>query len=651
MGALLATGFGLLMLLTRLGQGFTNLSYDLPFTLRPHLAAGGAAIVYIDEESYQVLGQRYHQWDRSLHAELVRGLEQAGARLVVFDVYFADDTTNNTAANRQMAQAFRESGKVVLAAEHEESIQAGVSMKRTIPPASLFRDAAAAWGIARVWRDADFGVRQHYPGAAPYPSLAWKAAALAGADVTLDDSQTFRPRWLNYYGPPDTLPGISYHRVVRGEIPEGFVRDKVVFVGARPLAGYAGELKEEFRNPYTWSNHRFSAGVEIHALTFLNLIRRDWLVAVPSAGEIILIVLCGIALGFGFAALRPIPAIAAAVLLAVLTGMAACLLMWQFRLWFSWMIIAAVQIPVALAWTLGLDTFRLYIEKRLLQHSLSLHLAPARVKQLLKRADLRRPGGDEQMISILFSDIYHFATITARMPPDDLIRLLNRYFEASLAAIHRHHGTVIKLAGDGIFAIWNAPLPQTEHQKLACLAALDLRDQLIQFDIQQGSLPLRTRVGLHTGMACVGNIGSRTRIDYTAIGSSVNLASRLEGLNKHLGTDVLATRSIQKAVENIILSRPLGFFRLKGIDEVIEVYELRMKAPIAESPDEALAVFKQGLKHFHRREFRDAQSAFRRVLEIVPRDGPAAFYLDQAAELDRRPPPPDWMGEIQIHEK
>jgi adenylate cyclase len=571
---------------------------------------------------------------------------------VVFDVYFANLNPKDPEADQRLAQALRAHGRVVLAAEHVASFQASVPSKRTLPPAPLFAEAAAAWGIAHVRKDPDYSVRQNYPGAPPHRSLAWKAAELANVKLDPDQSDPTPDRWLNYYGPPDAIPGVSYYLALRAEnVPADFFRDKAVFVGARPLAGFAGEQKEEFRNPYTARTRRFSSGVEIHATAFLNLLRGDWLWRLPLWAEALALGVVGVLLGGGLARRRPLAAGLWALGAALAVTALALFLHWQCRVWWSWLTVLTVQIPTALGSSLAVDALRLYVEKRVLQHSLALHLPPARVRQVLRHPELRRPGGEEQTISILFSDIANFSTISSRMHPDDLFKLLNRYFDSSLGVIHRHHGTVVKLIGDGIFAIWNAPVPQPDHQRLACLAALELRQQMVRFDATTESFPLLTRLGLHTGRAYVGNVGSQTRFDYTAIGESVNLASRLEGLNRFLGTATLASRDLQRATEDVAVSRPVGHFRLKGLDEVVEVHELiGQKGEVNLSAD-LLARWRAGLRHFQRREFAAATDAFRQVLQWAPDDGPSRFYLDRLAAFAAEPPPQAWMGEIDLKEK
>jgi adenylate cyclase len=483
------------------------------------------------------------------------------------------------------------------------------------------------------------------------PSLAWAGAEVAHDPITADPAAARRKRWLNYYGPPLRLPKIPYHQALLQPVPEGFFRDKVVFVGAGATVGLPGEIKDEFAGPHTRWTGRLHSGVEIQATAYLNLARKDWLTRLPGGWELLLLVLTGTALGCGLAGLRPAWASLAAVLFLLGLGGVAVWLFVHARVWFSWTLIAVVQLPVAWGCSVVWNSIRLYGEKKALEQSLALHLSPARVRQILRRPELLRPGAEEQEISILFSDIANFTRLTSRMPSADLFRLLNDYYEVALSCIHETDGTVVNLIGDAIFAIWNAPFTQPDQQARAFQSALLLREKLVQFEANQRSLPLHTRVGLHTGLAHVGNLGSSKRFEYTAVGDSVNLASRLEGLNKQTGTDILATRDIQRLVENHVASRSLGFFRFKGFDRIIEVHELLGPAALAPSTEPWRKTFQDGMFHFQRKAFDPAEAAFRQTLALKPEDGPSLFYLDRLREVRLTPPPDEWAGEITLKEK
>ncbi|MEI9865403.1 MAG: adenylate/guanylate cyclase domain-containing protein [Limisphaerales bacterium] len=199
-----------------------------------------------------------------------------------------------------------------------------------------------------------------------------------------------------------------------------------------------------------------------------------------------------------------------------------------------------------------------------------------------------------------------------------------------------------------MFAFWNAPDPQDDHQLRACEAALQFRDQPPQYMNNQ---QLITRIGLHTGVANVGNFGSTARVDYTALGENINLAARMEGLNKYLGTEVLITQDVFNGIQGRLDARFLGLFRLKGFERNVGVYELVGKPDKTESFRPLHEAFAAALKLFQEKKLADAETALQKVLEIKPNDGPSKFYLKHIAELRDHLLPSDWSGEVELKEK
>ena len=335
----------------------------------------------------------------------------------------------------------------------------------------------------------------------------------------------------------------------------------------------------------------------------------------------------------------------------LLIAVSACLLVWWTRNWFAWLIVVEVQIPVALLSSWLNQSLQWFVERKLLVESLSLHVPPSRVNELLKQPELLKPGAKLQRVSVLFTDISNYSLISESTVLKDLEKMLNQYFEAALGAVHETEGTVIKLIGDAIFAVWNAPEAQADHQERACRTALRLREQLILHDAQNENAPLRTRAGLHTGEALVGNFGSSKRFDYTVMGDAVNLAARLEGLNKHLGTLILATREFQMAIEAKFVTRPVGVFRFKGIARGVQVYEVVGTLDCLDSTKVWRDSFADGLHKFKRREFEMAGAAFEETLRLCPKDGPSQFYLKQIKRFHEKPPDENWTGEVSLDEK
>jgi adenylate cyclase len=653
-GALLAVVVGLLLHVFPFGLGLAHWSYDLPFVARRSPGPDEAVMVYMDDESHDKLRQsRIEPWDRSLHAQLLDRLTAAHAKAVVFDIVFSDpsrDTTRDT----NFARAIKANGRVILAADTVPAgYGTGTRQRLVTPPTVALRDAAAGFGSAEMVPSHDFAVRRHFHGSPDdtIAGLSWVTATLAGAPATRQPEEQFRERWLNYYGPPGTLPSVSYYRALdTNATPDTRFRDKIVFVGARLLTLYAGERKDEFRNPWSyWSDRdRFMSGIEVQATLFLNLWRGDWLRRWPPAAERSILATFGILVGFALFQLRPLTASGVALACSVAVGLLAYGLFAGQRLWFPWLLLV-MQILVVTLGSIVFNSIRLYIQKRLYEQTLALYLSPKLVKKFATNPAFLRPGAEKQTLTILFTDIANFTSISEGLDSDELARVMNQYFQKAVNdCIHSTEGTVVKYIGDAIFAFWNAPEAQTDHALRACQAALQFARQE---PIVMNGRPLLTRLGLHTGEANVGNFGSTERIDYTALGESINLASRMEGLNKYLGTTVLATGDTYAAVSDQIVSRCCGRFRMKGFEKAVEVHELIGLAEEAEATRPRREAFAEALKRFQQRDFAAAEAGFRRAMELHADDGPSEFYLNRIEELHQHPPPADWTGEVELKEK
>jgi adenylate cyclase len=654
LGAVLAAGLGWGLLNWGFGWALRAKSHEWLLVARGEQPATDAAIVYMDEVSFDKLKQPMNApWDRTLHARLIDRLTAAGARAIVFDIVFTDPDKANSSADQTFAKAMKASGRVILAADN---VRIGPKQTQMQRPFDLLLDAAAGMGSTEVLPDRDLVVRIHTP-EEPLPSLAWVAAEFVGAKATKEPIQPAR-RWMNYYGSANFLPSRSYYEALDPAlVADDFFRGKVVFVGARVNTRFPGERKDEYRTPFgTFGSSRmaeerqgsFIAGAEVQATAFLNLLRGDWLSQWSPATENAIVLAVGLVFGFGLVQLRP--AIASLVAVVALTA-ATVVFHALFRrslIWFPWLIVIG-QIGVAFLWSVTFNSIQLYVQKRLFEYTLGLYLTPKLVKKFSRDPKFLKPGAEEQTISILFTDIADFTTLSQSMTSDALAKLMNEYFELAVSrCIHKTDGTVVKYIGDAVFAFWNAPDPQTDHEYRACEAALRLRD-LSKEPIQGRLLP--TRLGIHTGPAHIGNFGSAKRVDYTALGESVNLASRLEGLNKYLSTDCLISAETKKGLGDRLLTRCLGEFQLKGFESAVEVHE------IVGWPDEAKATlawreaFAQALENYQQRNLEFAAIGFRRALELKPEDGPSKFYLARIEELSAQDLPGEWATHTILREK
>ncbi len=314
-----------------------------------------AVLVYLDVDSHRELGQDpAGRWDRRLHARLVRRLAAAGARAVVFDVIF-DDESPDPAADREFAAAMRGHGRVVLAAERRRNRQSPGHLPEVLVeawtlPTEELAAAAAAVGGAELAVDDDFVVRrsERWLGEPPMAGLSWAAVGVAEEVALERGAPVPGEEWTRYYGRAMDLPSVSYYRALEpGEVDDRVFAGKVVFVGARPMAGAFDERRDELRHPLAaWGEAgTFMPAVEVHATQFMNWLRRDGLIRLAPGSERLLAVLWGIGVGLVLARLRPpegaLFAVGSALGMAVLAGV----LCWREGLWFSWVIESLVLLP------------------------------------------------------------------------------------------------------------------------------------------------------------------------------------------------------------------------------------------------------------------------------------------------------------------
>ena len=378
--ALIAAGCSLLLALasvwllapgSRTGTSLVRASYDWSQTWLAESVFTNApvVIVYLDLDSYLREKQNPAEpWSRALHAKLVRRLTAAGAKAVVFDIIFGE--MDGDSANQEFAEALRANGHVVLAAELSRSSRAtaqveGIESLQLSMPAKPLLAAAAAWGIANASMDDDFVVRRQFDGLQNQgePGLALATARLLGAATP----NATGSQWLRYYGKPLMIPHVSYSAALRdAEVGDDFFRGKIVFIGARPMAGTFLERKDEFRSPLAaWGDRElFIPAVEVHATQLLNLLRGDSLRRLPPLNEILALVLSAVlcsALMFYF---RPLPAAGVGLIAELFVFGGATAALAAGKIWFPWLIISAVQIPGALAGSMLCQSLEWYRQKR-----------------------------------------------------------------------------------------------------------------------------------------------------------------------------------------------------------------------------------------------------------------------------------------------
>lgn len=660
-------------------------SYDVPFVVRhslpgwlrsvagPPRPVGDVVILYIDEESSQHLGQSpRNPWSRALHAQLLERLTAEGARAVLFDMIFDTESPDDEA----FAAALAKNGRSFLGARINSNVerpltpgeaarfeQIGIATEQLSKRSRPLYQAARGWGLLTFRpMDSDYGVRRLFAGKPregldPWPSATWQVANFLGAKLPENEAERFARRWLNYYGPDRRFEGVSYYRplVPDGGVAPGYFQDKIVIIGARSQLSFGpGKLLDEFSTPWSrFRGHAYTPGPEIHATILLNLLHHDWLGRVSLAAEKWAVVLIGLALG-ALRWLRPWYAVLTALLAALAIFAFSCLWQWHAREWWNWAVPVVLQIPLATILAIG---SRYYLEerrKRQLRAAFGYYLSPELASEIAERNFTLAPGGEKVMATMVFTDLEGYTALSEKL--GDSARLgeeLTRYFTRTTDEILANRGTVIKFIGDAVFAAWGAPLPQPDHAELAVRAAWRLA-QVSEMDVAvpqpdgtTALVPIRTRIGIHTGEALAGNLGSARRFDYTLIGDAVNFAARLEGANKYTGTAILLSDNTAQRLGGKFLLRRLGAFKVKGKSKSVVIHEL-----LGEDPSTRpawLDTFEQGLAAWTKGDLATARTAFEQVKATRHgEDGPSQFYLDRLANAQ---PDTGWTGEVALESK
>ncbi len=295
-------------------------------------------------------------------------------------------------------------------------------------------------------------------------------------------------------------------------------------------------------------------------------------------------------------------------------------------------------------------------QKGMIKGMFSQYVNAAVVDELIGNPDSLKLGGLKRDISVFFSDIESFTTISESMPPEDLVTFLNEYLTEMTAVIFKNKGTLDKYIGDAIMAFWGAPMPLEDHKFLACKTSLEMKKRLTELQIKwagEHRIPINFRIGLNAGNTIVGNVGGSQRFDYTIIGDTVNLASRLEGANKEYGTRIMISESIYESVHDLVVTRELDLLVVKGKTKPIRVFELIALKEDTLSPEmvNCIAEFEKGYALYRQRSFDEAIARFNKALESIPNDGPSLTYISRCEMLKTDPPPADWDGVFHLTHK
>ena len=606
----------------------------------PQRTALPVVILAIDEPTFQEL---QHTWPfpRSVHAALLKRLHDEGAAAVGLDIVFADPSTETEDA--ALAQAIAETGPVVLAATREKIDSSNAALWLDVMPLQRFLDAGADAGDAGVEPDDDFVVRRVPVAREGFAlRLAQRAAEARGKLPVLRHFD-----WIGYRGPRGTFDTRSYYQALEpGLLPAGFFKNKIVLVGrsARTATELSRSQADLFNSPFgTAGGERLFPGVELQATLVDNYLTGGGLRTVPEGWTLALVALLVPLLLWGNRRLHPAGAAAlAAALVAAIAG-ASWWLFGRFQLWWPPLLPAAAALAVYGAAALAGYAF---VRRRARQTRamFAQYVPPAVVSRLIAQPELMRLGGEAREVTLMFTDLANFTTLSEQLSAEQTVEVLTAYFNAMTPIVHATGGTVDKFIGDAVMAFWGAPLDDPQHAEHAVTAAISMQQamQVLVADLRaRGLPPIHMRIGLHTGRVVVGNVGSEQRFSYTAIGDAVNLAARLEGANKAFGTGILLSAATAAQLPSSVALRALDDVVVKGKTEPVRVFTPCGDAAVR---DASLAA----LNAFHARDWNGAGGYLAQVLARVPGDAAALRLQQRVAEARALPAGSDWSPAVAL---
>jgi adenylate cyclase len=380
--------------------------------------------------------------------------------------------------------------------------------------------------------------------------------------------------FINFTGPPATFPIIPYIRVLEGKVPPEALKDKIVLVGATTEA--ADSFFTPFYSRLLPETNRTMSGVEIHANTVNMYLEGEALERAGWAWTVLLFLIIGI-IGSSLADQRRHWLTVSVLAAALAAYLAAGYLL--FATSNVWLAVAGPVVGAPLVW--GALAFYGFIverkEKHFVRSTLELYVNPAVVEEVISLGIDLAPGGKRRTLTILFSDIRGFTGLSERLSPEVMVDILNQHFTASSEIILNSGGTLDKFIGDAIMAFWGAPAPHEDHALVAVKVAIEMQaaakelDKLLQ---ERFGERFMIGVGINTGDAVVGHIGSPRRMGYTAVGDPTNLASRVESLTKEYQAEILITQTTYDLVKEHIEAESLGQVPVKGRKETTAIYRV-----------------------------------------------------------------------------
>ena len=485
--------------------------------------------------------------------------------------------------------------------------------------------------------------------------LDWPTATLNMAEYGVDSITLGKIRiptdeggrlLINYLGPGKTFPHFAISDILGGRLPVDTFKGKIVLVGATATGIYDMRVTP------------FSAvypGVEAHATVIDNILHQYFLIHSDWTRflDVCTIIFVGLIVGLAVPRMKAVAGIFLSLTLIGIFIAANTAIFVRYNVWMNLIYPALTMLTIYI----GITVHRYVTEERerkKIRGAFQYYLTASVVNEILKDPSKLKLGGDKKHLSVLFSDIRGFTSISEKLSPEELVHLLNEYLTAMTDVVFKYDGLLDKYIGDAIMAVFGAPLHQPDHALRACRTGIEMMSALRRLREKwatEGRPDVNIGVGINSGDMVVGNMGSEMRFDYTVMGDSVNLASRLEGTNKEYGTNIIISEFTYEMVKDELFCRKLDAVRVKGKNLPVRIFELLGERRDAHLWQEFVGRFESGLAKYRAGNWDEAIAEFKGVLDVRPEDIPARMYIDRCEALKANPPDGEWDGVFTMTKK
>ena len=625
---------------------------DIRFNLRgTRKPPSNIAIVDIDDDSYDAMEMRF-PWHRRVYAKLLKNLKKAKAKMVIFDIEF--DVPDTPYDDSVFADAIRNFGNVVLGG----ALKTGI-ISTVIYPIDILRKYSHV-GMLNKMYDMD-GVVRRYPVKFRYAGNTYNSVALAAFSQLNTDGKLPVSNIVNmdFYGPAKTFPYYSFWTVVDDKnfrvpgiedtpndvnafdelLQDSVFYNKIVFVGSS-VAEYHDLDQTPF---YSYEGKKIlMSGVELHATMLGNLIEGRWLKGIPGYFNILFLLL--LAIIFSFLPYDRIYLSLFSSLFIIIFIILVSTIAFTRDVYIQLMPFLLISV-VGYSGGMIERFIKTKKEKQWITSIFGRYVSKDVVQTIIKNPDIIQLGGEKRRATILFSDIEGFTTFSEKTSPEKIVEILNIYLERLTDIIINHRGMVDKFEGDAIMAVFGIPIFYESSAVMAVLCALKMQEEIDNM-IKSGEIPgLKTRIGINTGDVIAGNLGSKQRMDYTVMGDTVNLASRLEGINKFYKTKILIGEDTYKEISEKIICREIDKIRVKGKEKPVSIYE-----PMGEGLDILKEKYEKALTYYRNKDWKNAKKIFSELFEEYG-DNPSETMLKRIQIFEKSLPQEDWDGVFTFKEK